>query len=179
MNEWMIDWLIVLNTTYINSGFSSSESSSRSNQLTQSSTFDETDSVTSASYDSKFSRQSSFDGYNHPMSSRSSLGTISLPGLSRSTSQDENFADWVLRTTRFFWWWSTFYTFWLFIKCVFCKRNFFTFLIGKDQVTSRISYLILLLAKNLQILVDHHQKNLVVLRTREIPLINYQKEINT
>jgi hypothetical protein len=27
------------------------------------------------------------------MSSRSSLGTISLPGLSRSTSQDENFAD--------------------------------------------------------------------------------------
>lgn len=82
-----------LRNYHINPGFSSSESSSRSNQLTQSSTFDETDSVTSASYDSKFSRQSSFDGYNHPMSSRSSLGTISLPGLSRSTSQDENLAD--------------------------------------------------------------------------------------
>ncbi|CAC5413447.1 unnamed protein product [Mytilus coruscus] len=80
---------------YKNYPISSSDSFSiRSrDQLTRSSTFDEVDSVNSASYDSKFSRQSSFDGYNQPYSSRSSLSTFSLSGLSRSASQDGNFSD--------------------------------------------------------------------------------------
>ncbi|XP_063395908.1 serine-rich adhesin for platelets-like [Mytilus trossulus] len=80
---------------YKNYPISSSDSYSiRSrDQLTRSSTFDEVDSVNSASYDSKFSRQSSFDGYNQPFSSRSSLSTFSLSGLSRSASQDGNFSD--------------------------------------------------------------------------------------
>ncbi|XP_071181319.1 serine-rich adhesin for platelets-like [Mytilus edulis] len=80
---------------YKNYPISSSDSYSITSrdQLTRSSTFDEVDSVNSASYDSKFSRQSSFDGYNQPYSSRSSLSTFSLSGLSRSASQDGNFSD--------------------------------------------------------------------------------------